>query len=87
MSTLSQFDPKGIKSNQSGSVAVFSTNSSQTVTISSVDTAKAFAIFEGVTMTAGYNIGSVRLTSSTQITIGSGGNFSGTLYWRVIELY
>ena len=83
MSTLSQFDPKGIKSNQSGSATV-----GTTVTISPVNTAKSFVILEGVLTSTGYNMARVSLTNSTTVTITAGGfNQVGTAYWRVIELY
>jgi hypothetical protein len=88
MSTLSQFSGGGIKSNQFGSVTA-GPGSSGTIPISSVDTSKAFVIYEGGTAVSSINAISARftLTNSTTVTYSSTGTSNGTAYWRVIELY
>lgn len=103
MSSLSQFLGGGLKSYQTGFVSTtsFSTGSGEDaryvdVTISSVDTAKAFVLFQGAwdsttsaAMTrAGGRDATYRLTSATNLRISTN-SITGTAAlvgrWQVVE--
>jgi len=97
MSTLSQFaGGGGVKSVQRGTASVTTTN---TVTISSVDTSKSVVIATVKSGTNQYSFDNARwactastaLTNSTTITLtnGAGGNIFGTssVDWQVVEYY
>ena len=96
MSTLSQFSGGGVKSVQRGTVSGIT--GTTTVTISSVNTSKAFVLvsFQSGGSVFGSGTGlspsaSAALTSSTQLTVNRGYMSTVLSYpsidWQVVEYY
>jgi len=85
MSTLSQFSGGGIKSIQRGVISTAYPSTSNTVTISAVDTNKTMLNYLGASIGNAY----IRLTNSTTITIDIRYEFSlnSIISYEVIEFY
>lgn len=81
----------GVKSIQSGTIAIANASSSNTATISSVNTAKSVAFLTGTTAGASNfaeaNVGLI-LTNATTVTAERATNTGGaTAYYTVVEFY
>lgn len=81
-------DMSAIKSIQHGSTSISSGSLSQTTTITSVNTAKAFIVVRNVgNDNANGDIGTrVEITNATTVTVARGSNNNSyTVYWTVVE--
>ena len=94
MSTLTQFVSTGIKSVQSGTTVVGYNTSPLSVTISSVNTAKAFAIINGIDAATNVNAAAlypkVVLSSATTLALSQTNFYNSATFsisWTVVEYY